>query len=66
MSSGAMGALALMTIVMLCGLIVVGHYDNADAEAELRLYCEMQQIHIDSGGEFGWPDFRGLRHLCEF
>lgn len=22
-------------------------------------YCEMVEIYKDSGGEFGWPDFRG-------
>ena len=21
------------------------------------LYCEMRQLHIDTGGEFGWPAY---------
>ena len=25
---------------------------------EQRLYCEMVQIHRESNGNYGWPDFR--------
>lgn len=31
-----------------------------------RIYCEMTQIYINTGGEYGWPDYRGNRDtVCE-
>lgn len=33
--------------------------DAAQAEAEQANYCEMVALHERSGGENGWPDFRG-------
>ena len=59
-----MKPLAALAAVMLIAVIVAAVSHTPDIQSELRLYCEMQQIHIDSGGEFGWPDFRGLRSEC--
>lgn len=27
------------------------------------IYCEMTQIHVDTGGEYGWPDYNGNREV---
>ena len=33
---------------------------------EQRLYCEMVQIHKESNGNYGWPDFKGVaEEVCE-
>ena len=29
------------------------------------LYCEMRQLHIDTDGEFGWPDYNSKHINCE-
>jgi len=29
------------------------------------LYCEMTQLYIDTGGEFGWPDYNSKHINCE-
>lgn len=33
---------------------------------EQRLYCEMVQIHRESNGNYGWPDFKRIaEEVCE-
>lgn len=33
---------------------------------EQRLYCEMVQIHNESNGNYGWPDFKQIaEEVCE-
>jgi len=36
---------------------VMGEQDDIDGKQ--ANYCEMRQIHIDSGGEYGWPRMDG-------
>lgn len=31
--------------------------DNREHEIHQRHYCEMVQIHEDTGGEYGWPAY---------
>jgi len=38
---------------------IVGTMDKQDAEAERERYCEMVQMHHDTGGEYGWPPYKG-------
>ena len=49
---------ALLIIVAL----VVASYvmgEQGDIDGKQANYCEMRQIHIDSGGEYGWPKLDG-------
>ena len=33
---------------------------------EQSLYCEMVQIHKESNGNYGWPDFKGIaEEVCK-
>lgn len=45
-----------VVLVTLIFMVTSGDADNAQYQQEL--YCEMVQTHRDTGGEFGWPDFR--------
>lgn len=37
-----------------------------DFSKEQRLYCEMVQIHKESNGHYGWPDFRAnANEVCK-
>lgn len=51
-------ALILFTVV-----VIVGRMDVQDEEAAQSHYCEMVDIWDRSGGEYGWPPYRG-REIC--
>ena len=47
-------------ILFVIGMGILG---NADMEEEIsndEFYCEMVQIFIDSKGENGWPNYKGI------
>jgi len=49
----------LLTVFVICVWAIAS---DGDYEAELRNqqhYCEMVNLHIESDGENGWPDYRG-------
>lgn len=47
----ALGALVIFTL---------GHASGPDdRDIALTEYCSMIALHKESGGEFGWPDFKG-------
>lgn len=33
-----------------------------DLQQQQELYCQMVAIHKDTGGEYGWPDYK---HIAE-
>jgi hypothetical protein len=33
--------------------------EQDDIDGKQANYCEMRQIHIESGGEYGWPRMDG-------
>ena len=48
----------LLAVVIL--LLVLSVTDAQDELAGKQAnYCEMRQIHIESGGEYGWPRMDG-------
>ena len=52
------GAVALITIFLLTGP------DTLDDQiSEQRLYCEMVMTYRDSGGQYGWPDYKKIAEL---
>jgi hypothetical protein len=42
------------TVFLAAFCIAPSPQDNPDA----RVYCEMRKIFDDTGGEFGWPNYR--------
>ena len=49
--------LALLTSAVLASLILEDQPD--ELEQEQALYCEMVATHKTTGGEYGWPDYKG-------
>ena len=47
----------LIIVALLVASYVMGEQDDIDGKQ--ANYCEMRQIHIDSGGEYGWPKLDG-------
>ena len=47
----------LIIVALLVVSYVMGEQDDIDGKQ--ANYCEMRQIHIDSGGEYGWPVLPG-------
>ena len=41
-------------------LALAGNTLDSDQTIEQRRYCMMVAIHYESGGEFGWPNFREI------
>ena len=51
---------AFMALLAIMGMS--GDYeDHKQTEAH---YCDMVQMHRDSGGENGWPDYKGIYQHC--
>jgi len=52
--------LAVLTMgVILLFFGATGSGDMKEEELHLASYCKMVSIHIESGGEEGWPDYKG-------
>lgn len=49
--------LALLTSAVLASLILKDQPDELDQEQ--ALYCEMVETFKTTGGEYGWPDYKG-------
>ena len=47
---------ALLASIIVLG-VVTGQPDELDQEQ--ALYCEMVATHKATGGEYGWPDYKG-------
>jgi hypothetical protein len=48
-------------IGILVGIVIAGVLVSKQApqdNPEARVYCEMRKIFEDTGGEFGWPNYR--------
>lgn len=53
-----MKALALITLLV-GSLALVGTGDYEEAKASQERYCEMVALHHDTGGQAGWPPYKG-------
>lgn len=49
--------IGLMILTVILG--IVGKSDFSEVEHQAREYCEMVELYKQSGGENGWPPFRG-------
>jgi len=53
-----MKALALITLLV-GSLALVGTGDYEEAKASHERYCEMVALHQQTGGQAGWPPYKG-------
>lgn len=61
LQGAAIGALIALPIILAATAgAILGSSD--DLQQQQDLYCEMVAIHKDTGGEYGWPDYK---HIAE-
>lgn len=58
MNSHNRTTVAVCALVLAC-LAVVGTMDRSQAKSDQALYCEMVETFKSTGGQYGWPDYRG-------
>ena len=56
MHEGIWAAIAVAIIAVV--LALVGEGDSQEALSQQQIYCDQVAAHKQSGGEFGWPDYR--------
>ena len=49
-----------MRLFMILGtfLALIAYFSPGHMPGSTETYCEMIGIYADTGGEFGWPDYR--------
>jgi heptaprenylglyceryl phosphate synthase len=52
-------ALTVVTVSTCSGIFETAQ-DIADTSPQISEYCEMNNIYIETGGAYGWPDFREI------
>ena len=52
-------AVLLMVCVIGALGLMLGQHERNEEEIQRQHYCEMVQIHKDSGGQYGWPAYDG-------
>ena len=60
---------AVLGGLVVLGLIALGNVIDDqpdDLEQQRALYCEMVETFKNTGGEYGWPDYKGAyRRDCQ-
>jgi hypothetical protein len=64
-----MGSKEIFSIMALIAIIIIPCttylFVTDEPNADTRLYCEMNDVRIESNGEFGWPDYnRNYDEVC--
>lgn len=49
----------LIAAAAIAALALIGNMEREDQIAEREHYCEMVDLHHESGGEYGWPPYKG-------
>jgi len=49
----------LIGAAAIVALALIGNIEREDQIAERQHYCEMVDLHRESGGEYGWPPYKG-------
>ena len=57
MSERILLLIGLMVMTVVLGM--VGKGDQEEAEAQSKEYCQMVELWHESGGENGWPPYKG-------
>jgi hypothetical protein len=64
MSEDIWGLLLVGILALLLGF--AGNFDYQDALDEEALYCQQTLLFKRTGGQSGWPDYKGIREkICE-
>lgn len=64
MDEGLWALLLVALLSLVFGL--VGEADYQDALDEEALYCQQTLLFKRTGGQSGWPDYKGIREkVCE-
>jgi len=50
---------ALGAALFLGMLSIVGNMEAEDKRQERERYCQMVDMHHETGGEYGWPPYNG-------
>lgn len=53
----------LLSLIACTGIVVLGVISDDrtdDLAQQQELYCEMVAIHKDTGGQYGWPDYKHI------
>jgi len=53
------GVAAIGGVFVVLAVVSVSTLDYQVAQIEQNHYCEMVTAHKESGGERGWPDYKG-------
>ena len=56
----------IITLIVVVGIFLYASMSDSEALLEAESdYCEMVTMHIDSKGELGWPDYKGIyNNVC--
>jgi hypothetical protein len=52
-------AISMLAAVVVIALVLGVTDTQDDLDGRQANYCELRQIHIDSGGLYGWPVLQG-------
>ena len=52
-------AISMLIAVIFIALLMSATDAKDDIDGKQANYCQLRQIHIDSGGEYGWPRMDG-------
>lgn len=55
----------LTTIMLLLGFVYLAAVEKQEKALELKHWCEMVKEHIDTNGEYGWPDDGSYEEDCK-
>ena len=51
----------IITVIAFVGVFLYASMSDSEESLEAESnYCEMVTLHIDSKGELGWPDYKGI------
>lgn len=55
---------SFLAVAFLTGIAGLDSHD--DLQQQQDLYCEMVAIHKDTGGQYGWPDYKRIaERVCK-
>lgn len=61
-----MGVVVLIVglVLAIVAAVVTGQGSYNEAINQAATYCEMVELWVESGGEYGWPAYRGTE-VCD-
>ncbi len=57
---------AIAALVSIVAFLITNEIDYQEDKAKQSMYCQMVKANVESGGEYGWPDFnKNYSDQCE-